>query len=158
MRALKTPISLGISAQFDQSSLSTSRNLGSLATHCAHRQTGWMHSWSQSLLDTQVILLVLSLYGFYSVLTHIKYRFFGSNDMYNVQLFRLNWEELMTMKKQRQWSGKHNAKKIKRDRYYELHIIDFPVQLAAWHWNEHNFMHSVNGYWLNPAMYFVSGQ
>ena len=87
MRTLKTQISLGISAHFDQPSLSASRNLGPLATHWAHSkdsdQTGWMPSWSESSLDAQVILFVWSLYSFYSVLTHTRYRFFGSNDMYN---------------------------------------------------------------------------
>ena len=76
-----------ISAQSDQSSLSTSRNLGSLATYWAHRkdsdQSGWMPSWSESSLDAQVILLVWSLCGFYSVLTHLQFHLFGSNDMYN---------------------------------------------------------------------------
>ena len=104
-----------ITTQFDQSSLSASRNLGSLVTHWAHSkdsdQTRWMPSWSESSLDSQVILLVWSLYSFHSVLSFLRFQ--------HVQLFRINREEVMIMKKQRQWRGKHNAKKIKCcDRHY----------------------------------------
>ena len=121
MRTLKTPVSLGIFPQLNQSSLSASRNLGSLITHWVHSkdsdQTGWMPSWSESSLDAQLILLVWSLYGFYSVLMHIKYRFFGFQ--WHVQLFKINLGEVMIVKKQGQWRGKHNAKKIKcYDQHY----------------------------------------
>ena len=78
----------------------------------------------------------------------------------HVQLFRINREEVMIMKKQWQWRGKHNAKKIKRcDRhYFWVQHNWFSCATRAWHWNEHNFMHSINGYWLNAAIYFVSRQ
>ena len=64
MHTAKTQISLGISAQFDQSSLPASRNTGSLATHWAYSKdfdhTGRMPRWSESSLDAQVILLALA--------------------------------------------------------------------------------------------------
>ena len=93
-----------IFSQFDQSSLSASRNFGSLipierTAKTLIRLGGCPADLSESSLDAQVILFVWSLYGFYSVLTHIQYCFFGSND---VQLFRINREEVMIMKKQRQ--------------------------------------------------------
>ena len=50
---------------------------GTFAIHWAHSKdsdrTGWMPSWSESSLDAQVILLVWSLNGFHSVLTHITH-------------------------------------------------------------------------------------
>ena len=57
-------ISAWASAQTDQSLLSAWRNFGSLATHWAHSedtdQTCGCADWSESLLGTHVILLVLS--------------------------------------------------------------------------------------------------
>ena len=90
-----------------------SRNIESLATHWAYSkvsdQTGWMPSWSDSSLDAQVILLVWLLFSFNAhKLSFLRY----------VEHFRIN-REVMIMKKQWQWRGKHNAKKIKRcDRHY----------------------------------------
>ena len=75
-----------ISAQFDQSSLSA-RDLGSLATHWAHSKD-WS-DWVDALVIwvfggwTGNFVGLVTVYGFYLVLTHIQYRFFGSNDMYN---------------------------------------------------------------------------
>ena len=69
----KTQISMGIaqrrlrsawaSAQSDQSSLPTWRNIGSSATHWATAKTLIRLCWSESLLGAQIILLVLSWGG-----------------------------------------------------------------------------------------------
>ena len=57
----------------------------------------------------------------------------------HVQLFRMNREEVMIMKKQWQWRGEHNAKKIKRcDRHY-FWVQQLLIFACSWHWNEHNF-------------------
>ena len=67
----KTWISLGIRPVWSESSLSSWRKLGSLATHWVHRedsdQTGWMPRLKWGCAGCTVILLVLSRGGSYYV-------------------------------------------------------------------------------------------
>ena len=67
VRPAKTQISLGILPVWSESSLSAWRNLGSLATHCAHSedsdQTGRMPRLTWVFAGRTVILLVLSCGG-----------------------------------------------------------------------------------------------
>ena len=111
MRTAKTQISLGISVQFDQSSLSASRNLKSLATHWAHSrdsdQTGWMP---------------IAMHRYFTVWLPFSFNAHKISFLRfqrHVQPFRINREEVMVMRKQLQWRGNHNAKKIKHcDRHH----------------------------------------
>ena len=150
MHTLKTPISLGISTQYDQSSQSALRNLERTAKT---DQTGWMPSWSESSLDAQVVTVWL-LFSFNAhKISFLRFR-------WHVQLFRINQEEVMIMKKQRQWRGKHNAKKIKHcDRHYfcvQHYWFSRAARSVALKWTK--FCAFYNGYWLNTAIYFVSGR
>ena len=84
VRPAKTQISLGISPVWSESSLSTWRKLGFLATHWAHNedwsdwvnaqadlsdQTGWMPRLIWVFAGCTVILLVLSWGGLFELLT-----------------------------------------------------------------------------------------
>ena len=67
----KTQISLGVCPVWSESALSAWRKLGSLATHWEHSedsdQTGGCPGWSESSLCAQVILLVFSRGGSFSL-------------------------------------------------------------------------------------------
>ena len=100
-------------------------------------QTGWMPSWSESSLDAQVNFVgLVTVWLLFSFNAH-KILFLRFQQHVHVQLFRINWEEVMTMKKQQQWRGKHNAKKIKCcDRhYFWVQHYWFSRADQVWHWN-----------------------
>ena len=81
LRPVKTRISLGIFPVWSKSSLSAWRDLGSLATHGAHREDsdhpghprlirlGWCPGWSESLLGTHSFCL------FCHVMAHLSFHF-----------------------------------------------------------------------------------
>ena len=99
-----------------------SRNLGSLATHLAHSKDSDQSDW----VDTQPIWTFAGCTGDFVGLVTVwllfsfnTYKILFLWFQRHVQLFRINREEVMIMKKQWQWRGKHDAKKIKRcDQHY----------------------------------------